>query len=466
MFKYLISLTIAVILSFPGSSRGANIHESDNLTMDIDGNIKLFNIGLHMNWPPIALAAGLGWDSKSAFMGMGETRIGFSGAYKEDVFKWQLQLKGAFGFYSQPGLMTAMGGGLSSYEPSYLFPMQYTDNDDPDFFLSGLVDRAFFKFKLGKFDFIVGRQPIGLGVGYIWQPADLMGTFSPIEMDKEYKPGVDAIRINLSPGKFTEISIIGVAGGPPCRHISWPTAANPLLPSVWQTPTGNSCSPGQVRYGQDHSSAAIRARTTMKEWDFGILGGYVRGDLIAGLFTSGAIGKFNLKAEAVFTHDLDPAEAGDPYYSSKNNYVRAVAGFEYSFSTKKALRITGEVYYNGFGTTDPANYMDTLKSARSSLHGEVLNPGMFYAAFAAMLEASDKIKINFMTMANLLDPSFHLSLSLDFRLDDNSSVFLGGYLPIGEKPEILITPEGASLNLKSEFGLYPVMVFLQYKRYY
>ncbi|MBN2725606.1 MAG: hypothetical protein JXR95_16195 [Deltaproteobacteria bacterium] len=454
------------LLGLGKNAVASSIYETDNLTMEMDGSLKFYVMGLHMNYPWSIIAGGLGWDSKSALMGLGEARIGFSGAWKEDIFKWQFQLKGAAALYSQVGIMNSIGGGTGNYEPSYLFPLQYTDSDDPNVTLSSLVDRMNIKFRLGKLDFILGRQAIGLGVGFIWQPADLLGTFSPLEIDRENKPGVDAIRINWTPGQFTEVAFIGVAGGPGCNHISFPDSSNPLAPSVWQTVAGNSCTPGEIRYENEHSSAAVRLRTTFDEWDIGILGGYVRGDLVGGIFFAGSIKKFNFKGEATFTHDMDTQSPGDPYYSSKNNFIRSVLGMEYSFDTKKSVKLVSEIYYNGFGTDDPSEYLNTMSSARTAVHGEVLNPGMLYGAVALNIELSDKIKMATMAMGNFFDASFHLSSSLDIRLDDNSSIVLGGYVPIGKKPEINLSGTGNVLKVNSEFGLYPTMIYVQYKRYY
>jgi hypothetical protein len=469
LFIHQAVVLFMLVLLWSPTAYSVNIEESDDWTIDLDGSVKAYGIGMHSDMPGVVLFAsptigGMGWSSRSALMGIGEARIKFSGSYKEDRFKWNIMLKTSTLLSSQPNIMDSMGGSSGSYEPARYFPLQYTDGDDPSKTFGNEVDRLMFKYRVGKFDFIVGRQPIGLGVGFIWKPADLLGTFSPIDIDKEYKAGVDALRVNITLGEFTELSLIGVAGGPPCRHVSGPNALNPLAPSIWKTPGGFDCSRSNPSYDDLYSSAIFRLRTTFGKWDVGVLGGYVRGDVVAGLFTTGTVQRIKLRTEWTFTHNLSDDNLGDTYYSSKKQFVRGVVGMNYPFKTKKSLSMILELYYNGYGTTDPAKYMEQAQSARTAIHGEVLNLGQFYGGYGINWALADRAKLSFMVMANLVDPSFHGSLGLEFTLDDNSSLLFGGFLPIGQAPQINTTT--MTFDVKSEFGLYPKMVYAQYKRYF
>ena len=59
----------------------------------------------------------------------------------------------------------------------------------------------------------MGRQPITWGVNYFWPVLDLFGPFSPAAVDRDYKPGVDAVRLNLPVGDFSEIEMVTAAQG-------------------------------------------------------------------------------------------------------------------------------------------------------------------------------------------------------------------------------------------------------------
>jgi hypothetical protein len=461
MKNLIIIFLISII--YPSISYAEDLYENDNWTISVDGNLKGYGMGMHTNLPYLYVVApsslgGMEWSSRSGLMGIGEARLKFEGAYKEDRFKFKIHFKSSTSLANQPNIFGGMGfSGMS--EPVRLFPLQYTQSDDPKSTWKNEIDRLMFKLRLWKFDFIIGRQPIGLGVGFIWQPADLLGTFSPLEIDKEYKAGVDAIRINLATSKFSELSLFAVFAGPPCSHRPFPSLTDPL---AWVTPDSKPCTPGEVRFDTNYSSFAIRFRTTIKKWDVGVLGGMIRGDAVGGLFTSGTAGRWKIRSEVTYTHNLLDELIDEPLYSYKKDFVRGILGFNYSFKTKQPFSIIGEFYYNGFGSTDSDDYEKILKSGRVRLFNEVTNLGMFLGGMGINWEPTEKVKFAFMTMMNLTDPGVHLSMSINFRLDDNSSVVIGGFLPFGKTAKL----NGAVIDYGSEFGLYPKMVYFQYKRYF
>ncbi len=57
----------------------------------------------------------------------------------------------------------------------------------------------------------LGRQAISWGLGRLWQTLDIFGAFSPLALDREYKPGIDAIRLNWYPSDFSQWDFVYVA---------------------------------------------------------------------------------------------------------------------------------------------------------------------------------------------------------------------------------------------------------------
>jgi hypothetical protein len=462
-----------IVPLIPAIASATSVVEGDDWVVDLDGVVKGSGTALHLPWPwPMVVGdpafGALGWNSRDAIFGAGELRLKFSGRYREDRLKWDIQAKTGVLLFSEPNMVSAFSGGVSSTaEPPRSLPLQYTDATAGRRIWNAAFDRLYFQTRLGPVDVLVGRQPISFGVGFIWQPADLLAPFSPLDIDKEFKPGVDAVRLNFNLGDFTELALVGVAGAPLCRHVSIPTAADPLAPSVWQTPDGNACSPGAPRFETDASSLAARFRTTVGEFDLGGLAGRVRGDWVLGAFAAGTLGRWKLRSEATFTWDADPGEPGDPDYSFRERFVRAVAGVDYSFDLSRPVHVFSELHYNGFGSRDPEDYPRILQSARVSQHAELSALGQYYLGVGAVWELTDKLKASALALANLTDPSAHFSMSLEFLLTSESVLQIGGFLPAGRRPELVTTgglPTGA--DLRSEFGMYPSMIFLLYKRYY
>ncbi len=471
IFCVLFTLCAWLLVFVP--ARATSVVDTEEWSVGLDGVLKTSGAALHLHWPWPAVVGptafgGLGWTSRDAQYGAGDLRLKFSGKYKEDRFKWDIQVRTGFFLFTEPNMVSAFSGGVdSTAEPPRSLPMQYTDATSARRIWNAAFDRLFFHTRAGPADILIGRQPISLGVGFIWQPADLLAPFSPLDIDKEFKPGVDAVRVNLALGPFTEWSFIGVAGAPNCRLSSIPDASNPLAPAVWQTPDGKDCTPGSFRFSRDSSSMATRLRTTIGEFDIGVLAGHIRGDWVAGAFTTGTLGRFTVRSEATFTWDKDPHEPGHPDYSFRDWYVRAVAGLDYSFDFKRPLRLFSEFYYNGFGSRNPDDYPDILQSGRIAQYSEMANPGQFYLGLGVSWELAEKVKFGALALGNLTDPSGHFSTSLEILLTDESVLQIGGFLPLGRRPEILYVnqiPTGFALH--GEFGMYPTMVFALYKRYF
>lgn len=470
----LVFIIVFFFSLFPSvTARATSVVESDDWEIDVDGVVKASGTALHLPWPwPMVVAdpafGALGWTSRDALFGAGELRLKFSGRYREDRLKWDFQAKTGIFLFSEPNMVSTFSGGVSSAaEPPRSLPLQYTDAAAGRRIWNAAVDRLYLQTRLGPVDVLVGRQPISFGVGFIWQPADLLAPFSPLDIDKEFKPGVDAVRLNFNLGAFTELALVGVAGAPACRHVSIPTAADPLAPSEWQTPDGESCSPGAPRYESDASSLAARFRTTVGEFDLGGLVGRVRGDWVLGAFAAGTLGRWKLRSEATFTWDTDPGEPGAPDYSFRERFVRAVAGVDYSFDLSRPVHVFSELHYNGFGSRDPEDYPRILQSARISQYAELSALGQYYLGVGAVWELTEKLKASALALANLTDPSAHFSMNLEFLLSSESVLQLGGFLPAGRRPGLVTTggiPSG--VELRSEFGMYPSMIFLLYKRYY
>lgn len=70
------------------------------------------------------------------------------------------------------------------------------------------VDQAHYKHNLKNMTFTLGRQPIDWGSARLWQPLNVFGAFSPTDLDTDYKPGIDAARLDWFPSDFSALSAV------------------------------------------------------------------------------------------------------------------------------------------------------------------------------------------------------------------------------------------------------------------
>jgi len=267
----------------------------------------------------------------------------------------------------------------------------------------------------------LGRQPITFGHALLFTPLDLVAPFHPAVLDQEYKPGVDAARLDAYAGTSTHLSAVAAYAG------SWDLDGLVL------------CATGQ---------------TTVGVWDLGLLAGAVHGDLVAGLTTTGSLGPIGLWAEGTLTV---PTDDEDPF-------VRAVVGGEARPGDRWFL--AAEAYVQTNGASDPGDYLEQSSGARYA-RGEVWEMGRYYAGLSGSYELSPIVQISAFALANLADPSAMVGPALSWSVSDEASVHGGAYVGLGQRPgDIDLSALGASDDLysaipvNSEFGLVPVVGFV------
>jgi hypothetical protein len=62
---------------------------------------------------------------------------------------------------------------------------------------------------------VAGRQPVNLGQNFYFSPLDLFEPFQAQDSYRDFRAGVDALRATWSPGHFTQVEAIAVAGYQP-----------------------------------------------------------------------------------------------------------------------------------------------------------------------------------------------------------------------------------------------------------
>jgi hypothetical protein len=92
------------------------------------------------------------------------------------------------------------GSSSTDRRRSSLLKLDWTARETGSLLWRHELDRLNVRFALPAADIVIGRQAISWGVGRFWTPSDLFVAFSPVEIDKEFKTGVDAVSVKVPLG--------------------------------------------------------------------------------------------------------------------------------------------------------------------------------------------------------------------------------------------------------------------------
>lgn len=303
-------------------------------------------------------------------------------------------------------------------DPPEAVDLSWVLAEDPRHVIEGGIDRAAVRLLWPRLHLAAGRQAVTFGRAYFFTPLDLVAPFSPTVVDREYKPGIDALRADAFFGISGQVTALAAYAG------SWD-------------------SEGMIFLG--------RAGATLGGWDLAVLGASVQRDAVLGLESSGAVGPVSVRAEGSVTF---PSGDRDPF-------LRAVIGADHLLAGGR-LVISGEVYHQSLGVTDPADLLWMALDPRV-VRGELWTLGRWYAAVSAEFELNPLLYLNAFAVANLTDPSFLLGPGLTWSIADNMRLVAGIHVALGKRPE-----EDGPFGLVpgSEFGLYPTTVFVSLQGYF
>lgn len=329
-------------------------------------------------------------------------------------------------------LMGALGLGRGA-EPPRLLPLHYDITDDPTINLRNTVDWLYVAWSKGAFTATLGRQPVTFGRGKLWSPSDLIGTFALTEVDTEYKPGADALRVDWSPSQKTSVTAVASAGELEDDH--------------------------DLDASLNGSAFLAQVKRSFGSGEAGVVGGYVRGDVVGGLNGVFDTGSFEVYGEGTISvltkHSLIATSLldGSPLQETHDVVPKAVLGA--TFRPKNKLTVSPEILYNGFGSRHPDDYYSLAASERVAI-GEQTLLGQLHAGVVANWEAHPLVNVTALTLVNTLDPSALASLSVSYSIAGNAQALIGAYAPIGKTPDSVLAP-------KDEFGSYPYFVFFELK---
>lgn|GEM_PF-6647252 len=112
---------------------------------------------------------------------------------------------------------------------------------------------------------VAGRQSVNLGQNFYFSPLDLFQPFNPQDNYRDFRSGVDALRATWSPGHFTQVEAIAVAGYAPAQE-----GGNATQAALW------------LDGPQGQGSLLLRAESGGDAWAATALGGRFAGAGVGG----------------------------------------------------------------------------------------------------------------------------------------------------------------------------------------
>jgi hypothetical protein len=293
------------------------------------------------------------------------------------------------------------------------------------------LDRAFVTFSPLFGDIHIGRQPIAFGSARVINPTDILTSFSYIELNKEERIGVDAVRVRVPVGALGELDVGTVFGDD---------------------------------FSLDESAAFLKIRLPIGGMDFSPIGILFKENLLLGVDIAGSIGGAGFWFEGAYTF----ANLTD-HHEADQDYVRISAGIDYSFTD--TLYSSIEYHYNSAGSSDPDDYGAILGGFEKEIayrEGAVYLLGSHYIAPGFTWQATSLLSISSGMLFNWEDQSLLFFPDMQYSISDNAVLEAGAFIGVGSGPDIVIDTDSGfvAVSAQSEFGLYPDTYFISARIYF
>lgn len=281
--------------------------------------------------------------------------------------------------------------------------LQWTIHDDEHF----LWDHRFDRLQMScaptrTLELTVGRQTVSWATTLLLTPADPFSPFNPADPFREFRAGVDAARVRVYPGPFSEIDVV-----------ARPTEHDGL--------------------GEELTTVG-RGLTTWKGWEISGWGGSLYGDITGAFGAAGSVGSWAVRGEGV-VRDV----AGHVVF-------RGTIGVDHQFQAyDRDLYLVVEYQRDGLGAASAEDYV-SLFQTDPFLRGELQVLGRDETAVQASYQIHPLWSLAALGLWNLRDGSFLLSPSFAYSLSNEASATGGVFFGFGDDAVTSATP------LPSEYG--------------
>ena len=264
---------------------------------------------------------------------------------------------------------------------------------------SVILDRALVKLYFRRMDLFIGRQTIGWGTGYAWNPTDVWNKKNPADPAAP-KAGVNALRAEIPFGPLSGLSLV-------------------LSPGTGIDQTGGGARLKGSIAGYDLSLSLVR----MHSADAALLGLPER--LILGGDLAGQVGDAGVFAEAAV---VNPRRTGERYTDSDRLYAQTDIGCYYTF--ENGLYFIAEYHFNRLGAAEKKDYR--LQHLLHLLNGDMAGLGRHYGFAGFTKDFLRYWQMACYALGNMSDRSVMLLPSVEYSHTENITIKLGGSFGIGD----------------------------------
>lgn len=286
------------------------------------------------------------------------------------------------------------------------------------------VDRAYLRLSADWADLYLGRQAIAWGSARVINPTDVIAPYPFGELDTEERVGVDAVKAVVPIGGICEITA-GIISG--------------------------------RRAAADSSALFLRGKAGIARTDLTASVTRFRRNVMAGLDLARAIGGAGAWLETAVIWYALPGPAS-PH---QRPLARLSLGSDYRFGDR--WYGSCEYHYSGAGEARPERY--ARNAAKSAFReGTVYLMARHYLAPSASYQATPLISLSATPLCNLCDGSVLLSARAEYNATQDTYLSLGVLWGIGKRSRL--DPTAGGVDVRSEFGNYPLSGHVSYGVYF
>ncbi len=277
------------------------------------------------------------------------------------------------------------------------------------------VDRLAVAVTAGGTEVRAGRQTISWGTTLFLTPADPFAPFDPADPYREYRTGVDALRVQVFPGPFSAFDLVVR----PAR-----TAAGRTL------------------------TALARAKATISAWDLSAWAGMLHDRAAGAIGITRAVAGAALRGEA----SVRSQPGGTPT-------LRFAAGADRRWTVAgRDLYAVLEYQHDGFGAAGASDLVSAATSA-PYLRGEMQVLGRDVAAGQVTWQVHPLVRTELLLLGDLRDGSVLVGPAVAVSASNDVALRSGVLLGAGRGADTLGIP-------RSEFGAVPRSLYLSVSAYF